>query len=694
MEATDTEIITQTPLTFSQLHPQLQDALTKIGYSSFFPVQEQSFFPVLRGQDVVVQSKTGSGKTAAFAMPLVQKWLLQETPATPHRPTALVLVPTRELALQVTREFHRLSQNMGLHVAAIYGGSPMGKQTEELQQGVHIVIGTPGRVLDHIKREHLKLDALQTLVLDEADEMLSRGFLEEVTQIIEKTPSSKQQILLSATLPPEIERLCERTMVQPVWIRLSTDLVSPPEISHFYYLVSGVGRVRDLLRVLDIEQPKQAIIFCNTREETEEVASFLRNRGLHAQAISSNLTQREREEVMAKVKAHALPYLVATDIAARGIDVPQLSHVINFTFPESPEVYIHRTGRTGRAGESGKAISLIGPHELASFYTFKLTYPIRPQEQEFPSLEELQRLREEKYVKQLQAELIRQPPEVFLSLAKKLMTTAEGQRILAVALEKYLTPVADTPVADGVGETLKNNEPIPHKEPEVEKPLRRKPERSALAEKEKNIRSPRGKKEKRESGEEQEVLSRRPEKKSSRTSRPEKPYLTEMAVVSEEPIEISEGTEYWEAWVDSKTPAPVGASKESSGAAPHVIPDVEKDQVESADFPMDSSFSGTKVYLNLGRRHGFNKQRLERLLQEHGVSNYPGSVRFAYTHLWVPEEKVESTIAALHGKAYKRRSLVCERARTESGVQAAEILVPSQEEASPLTVEESPAETL
>lgn len=700
MEATDTEIVTQTSLTFSQLHPKLQDALNKVGYSAFFPVQEQAFSPILHGEDVVVQSRTGSGKTAAFAIPLVQKWLLQESPPVPHRPAVLVLVPTRELALQVTREFHRLTQDIGLRVAAIYGGSPMGKQTEELQQGVHIVVGTPGRVLDHLKRENLVVDDLRTLVLDEADEMLSRGFLEEVTQIIEKMPSSKQQILLSATLPSEIERLCERSMKNPVWIRLSTDVVSPSEISHSYYLVSGVGRVRDLLRVLDIEKPTQAIIFCNTREETEEVALFLRNQGLHAQAISSNLTQREREVVMAKVKAHTLPYLVATDIAARGIDVSQLSHVINFTFPESPEVYIHRTGRTGRAGETGKAISLIGPHELGSFYTFKLTYPIRPQEQEFPSAEELQRLREEKYVEQLQAELVRHPPEVFLSLTKRLMATPEGQRILAVALERHLTsstvgsavgPEDSVETQQSSAEPLHSDEQASFQGMEREKPARRRTERAG-AEKEKGTRPTRHKRSKRDSEEKQEFSAKRSGKRTSRVPQPEgNASLAEVTVVSEEPIELSEGREYWEAWVDSKNTVQP-SSQQQTMKEHNTEPEIVKDSAESSDFAAHS-WSGSKVYLNVGRRHGINKQKLERLLQEHGMPNYPCSIRFAYTHLLVPEAEIESIIAALHGKTYKRRSLVCERARVES-IPAGEVGDAVQEEAALISSEEPPTEIL
>ena len=381
----------EAPRTFEamNLDPAVKQALDEMGYEVPMEVQTVIYARVIEGKDLMVQSRTGSGKTAAFGIPIAQ--LL---PAGALGVRTLILAPTRELALQSATELTKICAYKNLKVVPVYGGAPMGKQIEALKAGAQIVSGTPGRVLDHIRRGTLKTDGIRILVLDECDEMLSMGFQEEIEKIIGELPKERQTLLFSATIPEEIERIGKRHMRAYEKVILSGDYISVEEIDHEYYLVSGLGRTRDLLRVLEYEQPDSAIVFCNTRDDTTMVAQFLNRHGYDAEAISSDLTQADRERVMQRSKEKNLRFLVATDIAARGIDISDLSHVINYTFPESPEVYVHRTGRTGRAGKSGKAVSLVGPRELGSFYYLKLLYKIKPEERELPSESELRTRRE------------------------------------------------------------------------------------------------------------------------------------------------------------------------------------------------------------------------------------------------------------------------------------------------------------
>jgi ATP-dependent RNA helicase DeaD len=299
----------------------------------------------------------------------------------------MILAPTRELALQVAAEMTRIVANKNLTVAPIYGGAPMGRQIDALKAGAQIVAGTPGRVLDHIRRGTLKTDRIHLLVLDECDEMLSMGFQEEIEKINNELPAKdrRQTLLFSATIPEEIERIGKKHMRAYEKLILTDGYVGVHQIQHQFYMVSGLGRTRELLRVIELEQPESAIIFCNTREDTNLVAQFLRREGYDAEAISSDLAQNDRERVMGRMRDKNLRFLVATDIAARGIDISDLAYVINYTFPESAEVYVHRTGRTGRAGKSGTAISLIGPREIGALYYLRLIYKIRPEEREFPT---------------------------------------------------------------------------------------------------------------------------------------------------------------------------------------------------------------------------------------------------------------------------------------------------------------------
>ncbi|HEY4182816.1 MAG TPA: DEAD/DEAH box helicase [Kofleriaceae bacterium] len=369
------------PLSFDDLalHPDIKKALDDMGYFAPTAVQHAVFGPVSEGKDLLVQSRTGTGKTTAFGLPTLSKIV-----PTQRTPQALILAPTRELALQVARELTKIGQHRGIVVEAIYGGAPIGKQITNLKNGVHVVVGTPGRVLDHIGRRTLDTKTISTFILDECDEMLSMGFLDDILRVVKEIPEKKQTLLFSATMPDEVARYSRQHMTNPVQMSLSRDGQTVADIHHAYYIVSGIARSRDLLKVIFAEEPESAIIFCNMRDETTQVAKFLMKQGLDAEALSSDLSQADRERVMGRMKAKNLRFLCATDVAARGIDISNLTHVINFSVPESPESYVHRTGRTGRAGKKGTAISLVGPRELGNFRFVRLTFGLKPEERVLP----------------------------------------------------------------------------------------------------------------------------------------------------------------------------------------------------------------------------------------------------------------------------------------------------------------------
>ncbi len=380
-----------TDLTLSE---PLLAALDELGYETPTPVQASAIPMVATGLDLMVQSQTGTGKTAAFGIPLVEGLVPDKDIK------ALILCPTRELAKQVTEELNSLSKFKRIRSVPVYGGASLEKQVAEMRFA-HIVVGTPGRVLDHLRRKTLKLDAVTSLVLDEADEMLSRGFAQELEQIMQFIPKERQTLLFSATIPEDIKRYARRYMNEPEFLSLIEENVASDDVEHVYYMVSGVGRCRDLCNIIGFEEPRSAIIFTNTRKDSEMVARALKKKGYDAEYLNGDLPQRERERVMQRSKNKELPFLVATDIAARGIDISDLSHVINFTLPESPEVYIHRTGRTGRAGAKGTAISLIGPREIGVYYYLKRIYNVALQERFVLSEAEILLRREEKETNEL-----------------------------------------------------------------------------------------------------------------------------------------------------------------------------------------------------------------------------------------------------------------------------------------------------
>jgi ATP-dependent RNA helicase DeaD len=334
-------------------------ALSAVGYESPSPIQAATIPELLAGRDVLGQAQTGTGKTAAFALPLLARIDLARA-----EPQALVLTPTRELALQVAEAFMRYAAQLpGFHVLPIYGGQGYGPQLHALKRGTHVVVGTPGRVIDHLERGTLKLGALRMLVLDEADEMLRMGFIDDVETVLAKSPPTRQVALFSATMPPAIARIARTHLREPVEVTIAAPTRTASRVHQRYWLVSGVHKLDALTRILEVEPFDGLIVFARTKQATEELAGKLEARGFAAAALNGDVPQPMRERIVQRFKDGELDILVATDVAARGLDVERVSHVVNYDIPTDTESYVHRIGRTGRAGRSGEAILFVTPRE-------------------------------------------------------------------------------------------------------------------------------------------------------------------------------------------------------------------------------------------------------------------------------------------------------------------------------------------
>jgi ATP-dependent RNA helicase DeaD len=346
------------------LSETLIGALTALGYEEPTPIQREAIPPLLEGRDLLGQAATGTGKTAAFALPLVQR--IAADPGARQGTSGLILVPTRELAMQVAEAVHRYGKAHGITVLPIYGGQPIQSQLRALKRGVDVIVGTPGRMMDHIKRGSLRLDGIRTVVLDEADEMLDMGFAEDLEAILEATPAERQTTLFSATMPPRIATIANRHLRSPVRVQIATEKLAAgavPRVRQVVYVVQRAYKVAALGRVLDMENPTSAIVFCRTRTEVDELTETLIGRGYRAEALHGGMSQEQRDRVTKKLRAGTAELLIATDVAARGLDIEHLSHVFNYDVPSSPAMYIHRIGRTGRAGREGVAITLAEPRE-------------------------------------------------------------------------------------------------------------------------------------------------------------------------------------------------------------------------------------------------------------------------------------------------------------------------------------------
>ena len=333
--------------------------LTEIGYETPSPIQEKAIPVLLKGGDILGMAQTGTGKTAAFALPILSNIDLKQ-----KAPQVLVLAPTRELAIQVAEAFQTFSRGIkGLHVLPVYGGSEYGTQIRALKRGVHVVVGTPGRVMDHIKKGTLKLNTLTAMVLDEADEMLRMGFIDDVEWILERTPDSRQIALFSATMPKEVHRIAKTYLKNPTEVIIKQKTATASTIEQKYWLVSGLHKLDALTRILEAEEFDGIIIFVRTKTATVELAEKLEARGYAAAALNGDIAQNQRERIVNQLKSGKLDILIGTDVVARGLDVERISHVINYDIPYDNESYVHRIGRTGRAGRSGTAILFVAPRE-------------------------------------------------------------------------------------------------------------------------------------------------------------------------------------------------------------------------------------------------------------------------------------------------------------------------------------------
>jgi ATP-dependent RNA helicase DeaD len=371
------------------LRAELLGALHGLGYEEPTPIQREAIPMLIAGRDVLGQAATGTGKTAAFALPILQA-------LTPRgrgdAPVALVLVPTRELAMQVSEAMHKYGRELKARVVPIYGGQPIGRQLQALAQGVDVVVATPGRAIDHIRRNTLRLDAVETVVLDEADEMFDMGFAEDIELILEATPATRQTVLFSATMPSRVASVAKRHLRDPARIQINAlhlEARDSPLVQQRAYVVPRAYKAAALGRILDVEAPAAAIVFCRTRTEVDQLTETLNGRGYRAEALHGGMNQEVRDRVMGRVRAGTTELLIATDVAARGLDIDQLTHVVNYDVPSAPDSYVHRIGRVGRAGREGIAITLAEPREHRLLQNIERTTKQRISIQKVPTVADL-----------------------------------------------------------------------------------------------------------------------------------------------------------------------------------------------------------------------------------------------------------------------------------------------------------------
>ena len=435
-----------TDFTSLNLRQELTQAITELGYAEPTPIQAAIIPVMLKGADVIGQAQTGTGKTAAFALPILQNF-------TPQRHVqALILAPTRELALQVADSMTEYGKHLGVRVLAVYGGQPYGPQISRLNRGVDVVVGTPGRLLDLIERNALNIKHIRTLVLDEADEMLNMGFIEDVEKILSETPEERQTALFSATLPPRIRSLSNRFMRDPQPVTIKRETLTLASTEQRYYLVHEADKTNALTRLFEVEPIKSALIFARTRAETATLANELVVRGIPAEAIHGDLDQNARERVLGRFRANQLKVLVATDVAARGLDIEDISHVFNYHLPDDPEVYVHRIGRTGRAGKTGIAITLVSPREKRRLREVEALTKQPIKKMEVPTVAEIHRHREAQVVETMKIWLGRGRYKRELEMVQELVESGHDPlNVAAAALKIARADEKQRPIAE-IGE--------------------------------------------------------------------------------------------------------------------------------------------------------------------------------------------------------------------------------------------------
>lgn len=427
--------MTQASNSFSDLGlpDTLLRSISELGYEHASPIQEQAIPAIMRGRDVLGQAQTGTGKTAAFALPV----LAQIDPKNANT-QVLVLAPTRELAIQVTEAFESYSKYLsGVNVLSIYGGQAYGIQLKQLKRGAQIVVGTPGRVMDHMRRGSLKLNNLKTLVLDEADEMLRMGFIDDVNWVLEHTPDSRQIALFSATMPKEIKRVADQHLNDPEHIKIASKTATASTVRQRYWISKGLNKLDAFCRIFEVEPYEGVIVFVRTKVSTEDLSSKLRARGFSATALNGDIPQAAREKTVDRLKKGEIDILVATDVVARGLDVERITHVVNFDIPYDTEAYVHRIGRTGRAGRSGDAILFVAPREQRMLRAIEKVSGKSIERMEIPSAKQINELRIEQFNQQIMETVEAGDLSFYQDLVDKLIEERHvDPAIVAAALAK------------------------------------------------------------------------------------------------------------------------------------------------------------------------------------------------------------------------------------------------------------------
>jgi ATP-dependent RNA helicase DeaD len=408
------------------ISPAVAKALKEMGFEEPTPIQTSAIPPAIEGRDIIGQAQTGTGKTASFGIPIAEKKVS-------GKPYAIILEPTRELAIQVAEEMGRITQYRKCSVLPVYGGASMERQLKALRKGTNIIVGTPGRLIDHLNRKTLSLEDVSIAVLDEADEMLDMGFIDDIEKILKMMPQSKQLMLYSATMSPEIMKVAKRHMKDPLKIAVSVKDIVAPKIQQVFYEVLERDKMEVLTRLLDVETPELTLVFCHTKRDVDELCARLQQRGYNAGALHGDFTQSHREDIMVKFRRGDIEILVATDVAGRGIDVENISHVINYSIPQNPEGYIHRIGRTGRAGRSGIAVTFVTPREYRQLQTIERIAKTKLSRKEIPSASEVKKARRRMIKDQLSEIIGKGGHAPYLQAVRELAESQDMAEIAAAA---------------------------------------------------------------------------------------------------------------------------------------------------------------------------------------------------------------------------------------------------------------------
>ncbi|MFB1051755.1 DEAD/DEAH box helicase [Paraliobacillus sp. JSM ZJ581] len=440
----------------------IMKALEKMGFEEATPIQEQTIPLGLEGKDVIGQAQTGTGKTAAFGIPMIEKIDKDQ-----KKIQGLVVAPTRELAIQVSEEIHRLGKFKGVRTLPVYGGQHMERQIRALKDGPHIVVATPGRLLDHIRRKTINISHVHTAVLDEADEMLNMGFIDDIRDILKAIPEQRQTLLFSATMPKEIREIATTLMKKPEEVKVKAKEMTVSNINQFFVEINEKQKFDTLTNLLDIHAPELAIIFGRTKKRVDEVTEGLHARGFRAEGIHGDLTQGKRMSVLNKFKNGRIEILVATDVAARGLDISGVTHVYNFDVPQDPESYVHRIGRTGRAGKGGEAISFITPREMPHLHLIEKTTKSKMTRMQAPSFDEARRGQQQITVEKLDRTIEKANLQDYRETAAELLNQHDSVTVVAAALKMMTKERRQTPV------TLSSVQPVSVKKAKNDKSKRK-----------------------------------------------------------------------------------------------------------------------------------------------------------------------------------------------------------------------------